>query len=161
MSKAPEVLNKLASEESRAERTVNDLKIETSILRNEPDQVKSFIESINANKNVFVQGPNMLINQDKIFENHQNLTKNSFELLNENGKTSSSKDATTVNNNVTGTETSATVKVNLNADTFYVVKPRTRKRPAINQSVTETEKNTPQQSEIIRSPITKKSKNLR
>lgn len=64
LRKVPEVLNKLVSEKSRAEQTVNDFKIETPTLRKELDQVKSFIESMNANKNVVVHDPNMLVNQD-------------------------------------------------------------------------------------------------
>lgn len=161
LCKVPEVLNKLASEKSRAEQTINDLKAETSILRNELDQVKAFIE-MNANKHVGAQSASVSVNQGNIFDSQHNLIKNSFDLLDNNDENLNSNVGPTTNKEDAEAGISTPATVNLNADTFYLVKPRTRKRPATNQSVTESEgKITPQQSKVIKSPTKKKPKSLK
>lgn len=158
LCKVPKVLNILASEKTRAEQTINDLKVETSILRNELDQVKAFIE-MNSNKQCTNQNvnSNVLVNQNNTFDSQPNLNKNSFDLLNANDAASSDPNRPATSEN----EVPAPPKVNLNTDTSYLVRPRNRKRPAINQNIAETERSTPQQPVATRSPTKKKSKNLK
>ncbi|CAH0389637.1 unnamed protein product [Bemisia tabaci] len=159
LCKVPKVLKLLASEKTRAEQTVNDLKAETSILRNELDQVKAFIE-MNTNKQCNNQNAksNVLVNQkNNILDSQPNLNKNSFDLLNANDAISPDFNGPANSEN----EVPAPPKVNLNTDTSYLVRPRNRKRPAINQNIIETERRTPRQPAVTQSPTKQKPKNLK